>query len=138
MGCLVSAVAEAHRAINRPKARAVRIPKLRVEQASDHVHTSGHDPKGNGFTTDQIGGIVGPAGDAPSRRAERRNAWGEHSETHRGSDARKDGFRFAPPILHRHIHDTNIAASFTQDRLQDQRSPQVRGNEPRNEQAGML
>lgn len=50
--------------INRPKAKTERILTLRIERASDHVRTSGHDPKVSGFTTDQIGGITRHAGDA--------------------------------------------------------------------------
>jgi hypothetical protein len=38
-------LAEAHRVINRPKAKAERILITPYRTSPDHVHTSGHDPK---------------------------------------------------------------------------------------------
>jgi hypothetical protein len=55
--------------INRQKAKAERILTLRIERASNHVHTSGHDPKVSGVTADQIGGIIEHAGDATGDNA---------------------------------------------------------------------
>jgi hypothetical protein len=57
-------LAEAQRVINRPKAKAERILTLRIERALIICIRAATIPRCSGFTTDQIGGIVGHAADA--------------------------------------------------------------------------